>query len=46
MVFRRTGSETDIIESKLRDARVELEEQGQRLSDTAGSTEDCDLGVL
>lgn len=41
-----TGSATDIVEGELSDARVQLHEQGKRLADTTGSTEDGDLGEL
>jgi len=42
----RTGSKTDIVESELADSGVELEEEGQRLANATGSTEDGDLGRL
>jgi hypothetical protein len=45
-VSLRTGSATDVVESELSDTGVELEEEGERLADTAGSTEDGDLGEL
>jgi hypothetical protein len=41
-----TWSSTDIVESKLRNTGVELEEEGQWLSNSTGSTEDGDLGEL
>lgn len=41
-----TGGEADVVERELADARVELEEERERLADTAGSTEDGDLGRL
>lgn len=41
-----TGSTTDIVEGKLRDTGVELEQQGQRLANTTGGTENGDLGGL
>jgi len=43
---RRTRATADIVKSKLRHARVELEEKGQGLSDTTSGTEDSDLGGL
>lgn len=42
----RTRSTADVVESKLRNARVELHQHGERLADAAGGTEDGDLGVL
>lgn len=36
----------DIEERELADARVELEEEGERLANPAASTEDSDLGKL
>lgn len=44
--MRRTRTTADIVKRKLRDTRVELEEKGQGLSDTATGTEDSDLGGL
>jgi hypothetical protein len=41
-----TGSTPDIIESELGDSWVKLEKEGERLTDTASSTEDSDTGVL
>lgn len=41
-----TRSTADVVQSKLGDARVELHEHGERLADTAGGTENGDLGVL
>lgn len=41
-----TGCTTDIVESELGDSWVELEEEGERLTDTTSSTEDSDTGVL
>lgn len=41
-----TGGEADVVEGELANARVELEEQGERLADTTGGTEDGDLGGL
>jgi len=41
-----TWSSTDIVEGKLRNTGVELEEEGQWLSNSTGSTEDGDLGEL
>ena len=40
------GGATDIEERELSDARVELEEEGQRLADSATGTEDGNLGKL
>ena len=42
----RTGTATDIVEGELRDTGVELQQQGQRLANATGSTEDGDLGGL
>lgn len=42
----RTGTAANVIQRKLRDARVELEQQRQRLANAAGSAKDGDLGVL
>lgn len=44
--MRRTGSAADIVESKLSNAGVELEEERKRLANATGSTEDGDLGEL
>jgi len=41
-----TGSTPDIVESELGNSWVELEEERERLADTASSTEDSDTGVL
>lgn len=41
-----TWSSTDVVESELRDAWVELEEEGEWLSDTTSGTENGDLGEL
>jgi len=41
-----TGCATDIVESELSNSGVELEEEGERLTDTTSSTEDSDTGVL
>lgn len=41
-----TWAALDIVQSELADARVELQQQGQRLADTTGGTEDGDLGCL
>lgn len=43
---RLTGSAADIVQSKLGDAGVELEQQRQRLANATGSTEDGNLGQL
>jgi hypothetical protein len=40
------GGATDIEERELSDARVELEEEGQRLADSATGTKDGNLGKL
>jgi hypothetical protein len=40
------GGATDIEERELSDARVELEEEGQRLANSATGTEDGNLGKL
>lgn len=41
-----TGSAADIVQSKLGDAGVELEEERERLANATGSTEDGNLGQL
>lgn len=41
-----TGGATDVVEGQLSDAGVELEEEGEGLADTAGGTEDGDLGKV
>lgn len=41
-----TRSATDIVQSKLSDASVELEEERERLANATGSTEDGNLGQL
>lgn len=41
-----TGAETDIVQSQVGDTWVQLHQQGERLANTTGSTEDGDLGVL
>ena len=41
-----TGGEADVVEGELANARVELEEEGERLANTTGGTEDGDLGGL
>lgn len=43
---RPTGSQADVVEGELADARVQLQQQGERLADTTGSTENCDLRRL
>lgn len=45
-IEERTGGATDVVEGQLSDAGVELEEEGEGLADTAGGTEDGDLGKL
>ena len=42
----RTRSSPDIVQSQLSDARVQLEEKGERLANATSSTEDGDLGQL
>lgn len=44
--LQRTRSAADIVESQVCDKGVHLEQQRKRLADTAGSTEDGDLGQL
>jgi hypothetical protein len=41
-----TRRETDIVEAEFGDARVELQEEGQRLSNATCCTEDDDFGRL
>lgn len=41
-----TGSSADVVEGEVRDTLVELQEEGQRLSNSSGGTENGDLGVL
>jgi hypothetical protein len=43
---KRTGSSTDVIESKISDEGVELEEEREGLADTAAGTKDGNLGEL
>lgn len=45
-VIIHTGSTTDIVESELRNTGVELQQQGERLANTTGGTENGDLGGL
>jgi hypothetical protein len=45
-LHRRTRATTDVVESELAHERVELEEERERLADTAGSAEDGNLGEL
>lgn len=42
----RTWATSDIVECEFADTRIELHQQGQRLTDTSASTEDSDLGQL
>lgn len=42
----RTGCTADIVEGELGDAGVELQQEGQWLTDATGSTENSDLGEL
>jgi hypothetical protein len=41
-----TRATSDVIEGELGDARVELEEEGERLADTTAGTENNNLGEL
>lgn len=41
-----TGSQADVVQGKLSDSWVELQEQGQRLANATSGTEDGDLGQL
>jgi hypothetical protein len=41
-----TRATSDVIEGELGDARVELEEEGERLADTTAGTENDNLGEL
>jgi hypothetical protein len=43
---KHTGSATDVVESKLSNSGVELEEERQRLSNTTGGAENGNLGEL
>lgn len=43
---QHTGSTTDVVEGKLSDSGVELQEKRQRLANTTTGTEDGDLGGL
>jgi hypothetical protein len=43
---KRTWSATDVVESKLSNSRVELEEERERLADTTGGAENGNLGEL
>jgi hypothetical protein len=45
-IIKHTGSSTDIVESELSHARVELEEERQRLANATSSAEHGDLGEL
>ena len=45
-ISRDTGCALDIEKGELADTRVELQEEGQRLSDTTGGTENGDFGGL
>lgn len=42
----RTGATTNIVEGELGDTGIELHQQGQRLANATGGTEDGDLGGL
>jgi hypothetical protein len=46
MIIPLTWSTTDIVESEVGDAWVELQEQREWLTDTTSGTEDGDLGEL
>jgi hypothetical protein len=41
-----TGRKADVVEGQLGDPGVELEQQGERLTNATGGTEDGDLGRL
>jgi hypothetical protein len=41
-----TRTTSDVVQGELGDARVELEEEGERLTDTTTGTEDDNLGEL
>lgn len=41
-----TGSAADVVEGEVGDTGVQLHEQGERLADTTGGTENGDLGEL
>jgi hypothetical protein len=41
-----TGSSTDIVEGEVGNLGVELQEEGERLANTTGGTEDGNLGEL
>jgi hypothetical protein len=41
-----TGSSADVVEGEVSDTLVELQEEGQRLSNSSSGTENGDLGVL
>jgi hypothetical protein len=41
-----TRTASDVVKGELGDARVELEEEGERLTDTTAGTEDDNLGEL
>jgi hypothetical protein len=43
---RRTGCQADIVEGELANPGVELQEEGQRLANATGGTENGDLGRL
>lgn len=45
-VFVHTRTAADIVQSKVRDALVHLEEKRQRLANATGGTEDGHLGQL
>jgi hypothetical protein len=44
--LEHTGREADVVEGELGNPGVELQQQGKRLADTTGGTEDGDLGRL
>lgn len=41
-----TGPEDNVVEGELADARVELEQEGQRLTNASGRAKDDDLAGL
>jgi hypothetical protein len=45
-IIIHTGSTADIVESELGNTGVELQQQGERLANTTGGTENGDLGGL
>jgi len=45
-IGRNTWSAHDIVEGEVADARVELQEEREGLSDSSRRAEDCDFGSL